>query len=69
MLSALGVVEDNQTYTNDISRNSKDIYITQDFGKKNNSNDEFYRSDLNRVFYGEDSLLIAELDALGRDYY
>ncbi|NKD37881.1 hypothetical protein HED42_07015 [Enterococcus casseliflavus] len=69
MLSALGVVEDNQTYTDDISRNSKDIYITQDFGKKNNSNDEFYRSDLNRVFYGDDNLLIAELDALGRDYY
>ncbi|MGJ0867572.1 hypothetical protein ACR76M_01165 [Enterococcus innesii] len=48
----------------------KDIYITNDIGRKTSDNDEFYRKDYNnQVFLGDESLLIAELDGLGRDYY
>lgn len=70
MLSALGVVEDSREYTEDINSKNKDIYMTNDNGKKNSDNDDFYRKDYNnQVFYGDESLLIAELDRLGRDYY
>lgn len=69
MLNAFGIVEDNREYTENVSKYSKEIYKTKDYGKLN-SDDEFYRSDLsNNVFYGDDSLLIAELDNLGRDCY
>lgn len=70
MLSAFGVIVDNRTYTEDINSKNKDIYMTNDNGKKNSDNDDFYRKDYNnQVFYGDESLLIAELDGLGRDYY
>ena len=70
MLSAFGVIEDNREYTDDISSKNKDIYITNDSGRKTSDNDEFYRKDYNnQVFLGDESLLIAELDGLGRDYY
>ncbi|WP_368742261.1 hypothetical protein [Enterococcus casseliflavus] len=72
MLSAFGVVEDNREYTEDINSKNKDIYMTNDNGKKNSDNDDFYRKDYNnQVFYGDESLLIAELDrlSLGSDYY
>lgn len=69
MLNAFGVVEDNREYTENVSKYSKEIYKTKDCGKLN-SDDEFYRSDLsNNVFFGDESLLIAELDGLGCDYY
>lgn len=70
MLSAFGVIEDNRTYTDNINSKNKDIYITNDSGRKTSDNDEFYRKDYNnQVFLGDESLLIAELDGLGRDYY
>lgn len=72
MLSAFGVIVDNREYTDDISSKNKVIYITNDSGRKNSDNDEFYRKDYNnQVFLGDDSLLIAELDKLsmGSDYY
>ena len=70
MLNAFGVIEDNREYTDDISSKNKDIYITNDSGRKTSDNDEFYRKDYNnQVFLGDESLLIAELDGLGRDYY
>lgn len=70
MLSAFGVIEDSREYTEDINSKNKDIYMTNDNGKKNSDNDDFYRKDYNnQVFYGDESLLIAELDRLGRDYY
>ena len=70
MLSAFGVIEDSREYTEDINSKNKDIYITNDSGRKNSDNDEFYRKDYNnQVFLGDESLLIAELDGLGRDYY
>lgn len=70
MLSAFGVIEDNREYTEDINSKNKDIYITNDSGRKTSDNDEFYRKDYNnQVFLGDESLLIAELDSLGREYY
>lgn len=70
MLSAFGVIEDSREYTEDINSKNKDIYITNDSGRKTSDNDEFYRKDYNnQVFLGDESLLIAELDGLGRDYY
>lgn len=72
MLSAFGVIEDNRKYTEDINSKNKDIYITNDSGRKTSDNDEFYRKDYNnQVFLGDESLLIAELDKLsmGSDYY
>lgn len=69
--NALGLTIDPREYTDDISKHSKYIYKTKDFGgRKNATEDEFYRQDLkNNVFYGDDSLLIAELDKLGSVYY
>lgn len=72
MLSAFGVIEDSREYTDNINSKNKDIYITNDSGRKTSDNDEFYRKDYNnQVFLGDESLLIAELDKLsmGSDYY
>lgn len=70
MLSAFGVIEDSREYTDNINSKNKDIYITNDSGRKTSDNDEFYRKDYNnQVFLGDESLLIAELDRLGSDYY
>lgn len=68
--NALGIKEDPREYTDNISKHSKYIYKTKEYGKKNVTEDEFYGQDLkNNVFYGDDSLLIAELDRLGSVYY
>lgn len=68
--NALGLTIDTREYTDDISKHSKYIYKTKDYGRKNATEDEFYRQDLkNNVFYGDDSLVIAELDKLGSVYY
>lgn len=68
--NALGLTIDTREYTDNISKHSKYIYKTKDYGRKNATEDEFYRQDLkNNVFYGDDSLVIAELDRLGSVYY
>ena len=68
--NALGLTIDTREYTDNISKHSKYIYRTKDYGRKNATEDEFYRQDLkNNVFYGDDSLVIAELDKLGSVYY
>lgn len=68
--NALGLTIDPREYTGDISKNSKYIYRTKDYGRRNATEDEFYRQDLkNNVFYGDDSLVIAELDRVGSVYY
>lgn len=68
--NALGLTIDTREYTDDVSKHSKYIYKTKDYGRKNATEDEFYGQDLkNNVFYGDDSLMIAELDRLGSVYY
>ena len=68
--NALGLTIDTREYTDDVSKHSKYIYRTKDYGRKNATEDEFYGQDLkNNVFYGDDSLTIAELDRLGSVYY
>lgn len=68
--TAFGLTIDPREYTDNISKHSKYIYKTKEYGKKNATEDEFYGQDLkNNVFYGDDSLLIAELDRLGSVYY
>lgn len=68
--TAFGLTIDPREYRDNISKHSKYIYKTKEYGKKNATEDEFYGQDLkNNVFYGDDSLLIAELDRLGSVYY
>lgn len=68
--NAFGIKEDPREYTDNISKHSKYIYKTKDYGKKTVTEDEFYRQDLkNSVFYGDESILIAEIDNLGSVYY
>lgn len=68
--TAFGLTIDPREYKDNISKHSKYIYKTKEYGKKNATEDEFYGQDLkNNVFYGDDSLLIAELDRLGSVYY
>ena len=68
--NALGLTIDTREYTDNVSKHSKYIYRTKDYGRKNATEDEFYGQDLkHNVFYGDDSLMIAELDKLGSVYY
>lgn len=68
--NAIGVKEDQRKYTVDVSKYSKQIYKVKERGKKNVTEDEFYGQDLkNNVFYGDQSILIAEIDNLGSVYY
>ena len=68
--NALGLTIDPREYTDNVSKHSKYIYRTKDYGRKNATEDEFYGQDLkHNVFYGDDSLMIAELDKLGSVYY
>lgn len=67
--NAIGIKEDTREYTDDTSKYSKHIYKVKERGKKNVTEDEFYGQDLKKnVFYGDESLLIAELDRLGSAY-
>ncbi|MHC5226912.1 hypothetical protein ACYSNW_01395 [Enterococcus sp. LJL99] len=61
--SYLGLIQDERTYTNNITVKPYNIKEVPETGKrKTASNDEFYRQDLrNNVFYGDHSLLLAEL--------